>query len=485
MTPAKALAAINEMRTMLARGDLTEAEGRAMLRDLQPLVHAASRKAWEPYPWQIPPDQVTTHGAWLMLGGRGTGKTEAGSRYVDDHANGPPCDDRLPGGHRMAIVAPTLGDASESCVTGPSGIQTVNKHTILRGGRGGTNVIWPNGATARLFGAYSKEDSERLRAGGNRCLVWMEEVAAMRFIDNALDHTAFGLRIGSNPHYVMTTTPKPRPAIRTLVKSSTTSVTRGRTADAHHLDPSVRAMLFAKYEGTRLGRQELDAELLEDVEGALWSYRLIDDFRDRRPAYERVAIGVDPPGGTGPGAEAGIIVVGTIGDQGYVLADLSGSMSPDQWGQAAVKAYYHFGAEAIVVETTYGGEMVVSTIRTIDTRVPLLRAPTKVGKKLRAEPVVAIYEQHRMHHADIFGDLEAQMTSWVPDEGLSPDRVDALVHVVTHLMIRAAQAIVSNPARDPRRLDQQGLPPGLAGALPPGLPPGMGGVPGMGRLPGM
>jgi phage terminase large subunit-like protein len=436
----------------------------------RPHTHADPMMVCGPDCETLPTAQPVTHGMWLMLGGRGTGKTEGAARYVNDHAKGPPCDPRLPGGHRMLIVAPTQGDAMDACYAGPSGLKTLNPTVRLWGGQGGTAVIWPTddgkpGARARLLGAYSREDIERLRSAGNTCLVWMEEVAAQRYLAAALDHTRLGLRIGDNPHYVGSTTPKPRQEIRSLVAAAGTILTKGRTRDAFHLDPSVRQSYFDTYEGTRTGLQELDALLLDDVEGALWTYALIDDHRHRGPLppMDTSVVGLDPPGSHKPGgAEAGIIVAGVRWhreDQrqhGYVISDLSGAMGPEEWARTAIAAHYRHSCAGIAAETTYGGEMVVSTIRTVDPSVPIFRMPTKAGKAIRAEPVVGLYEQARVHHVGALPGVETQMTEWVPtDPSLpSPDRIDALVHALTFLMVKAVPGTYSNPARTPRRIDR-------------------------------
>jgi phage terminase large subunit-like protein len=421
-------------------------------------------------------------GTWLMLGGRGTGKTEGGARYLNDHMNGPPCDRRIKGGHRTAIVAPTLGDAAESCVTGPSGIQTINPSVVFKSGKGGQHLIWPNGGQARIFGAFSKEDIERLRAGGNRCLVWLEESAAIRFLDQALEHTTLGLRIGHNPHFVMSTTPKPRKEIKDIVASHRTVLTKGSTRDAIHLDPEIRKVYFEKYEGTRLGRQELDAEMLDDVEGALWALEMID--ADRVPEapldLDAIVIGVDPAGSSDdPSRETGIIVVGVKDGIGYVLADFSGTYTPDQWGRMAVKAYHQFDANAIIAETNYGGEMVKNTIRTQDSTgaVPIIGVNSRRGKVLRAEPVVSLYEQHKVRHVGVLTVLETQQTEWIPNEQNSPDRIDALVHAVTFLMVKAPPVTVGNPARSARRVNGSVSYPGSRiGAMlqPTGIRPALG-----------
>lgn len=388
---------------------------------------------------------------WLQLGGRGTGKTEGAARYMNEHAQSPACDTRLPGGHRMLIVAPTQGDGVEACVRGPSGLSTVNPAVQLVGGTGGLSVHWPSGARARILGAYTPEDVERLRAAGNTCLVWLEEVAAMRQLAPALEHTKMGLRIGATPHYVGSTTPKPRPEIRKLITATRSVITKGKTRDAVRLDPTVLQSYLDDYDGTRIGRQELDAELLDDVEGALWTLLMIDGPRHKGPlgVMDDTVVAVDPPGSSAGehNAEAGIMVVGRIGREAYPLADLSGRMSPEEWGRTAVDAYWRHGASVIAVETAYGGEMVLSTIRTIDDSIPIAKVPTKVGKRLRAEPVVALYEQERVHHVGVLAGLETQMTEWVPGEGDSPDRVDALVHALTYLLVRGGQAQASRPAQ--------------------------------------
>lgn len=417
-----------------------------------------------------PAIEPVTHAMWLQLGGRGTGKTEGAARYVNEHALGPPCDNRLPGGHRMLIVAPTQGDGVEACFRGPSGLRTVNPDTVLVGSTGGLRVVWPNNATARILGAFGPEDVERLRAAGNTCLVWMEELAAQRHLGDALTHTAMGLRLGSTPHYVGSTTPKPRPEVRALLADPATIVTKGKTRDAVRLDPSVLQSYLDRWEGTRQGRQELDADLLDDIEGALWVLADIDDDRHKGPLpeFDDIVVGLDPPGSSGPGtgAEAGIIVVGRAGREAWPLADLSGRMSPEEWGRTAVDAWNRYGCSVIAAETTYGGEMVVSTLRTIDDTIPVVKMPTKVGKRLRAEPVVALYEQHRVHHAGLLPVLEDQMTTWVPGEGESPDRVDALVHALHYLLVRGGQAKVGSAAK--RRIPDAG-PGGRSRAIPTSL----------------
>jgi phage terminase large subunit-like protein len=471
--------ALAEIRARLTDPSLDEREARMLIEVLSERVQRVRAAAWTPYPWQTPPGPIPTHGAWLMLGGRGTGKTEGAARYMDRHANGPPCDPRIPGGHRMSIVAPTIGDAMEACVDGPSGLHTINPAVRARGGTGGTHVVWPNRSRARLFGCYTREDVERLRAGGNRCLIWIEEVAAQRYLGEALEHTAMGLRIGPRPHYVMSTTPKPRMEIRELMKRSDVLITRGRTAEAIHLAAEVRKALMDRYAGTRIGRQELDAEVLDDVEGALWTFNSIEHTRirhfnrdnpwgsltfelaqirewtgrgvedyttDRRPW--RTVIAVDPPGET---AECGIVAVaaprnGRAGkDHAVVLADRSLAATPEMWGSEVVKAYHDYDADLVVVEKNQGGDMVRSTIHNVDSTVNVEKLTARGSKEDRAEPVSVLYAKGWVHHVGVLPGLESQQTTWVPAEGKSPDRIDALVHGITYVLNAARSGVASLP----------------------------------------
>lgn len=430
--------------------DWTPEAKRALLDRAAAELARRRRATWAPYPWQVPPGPLPAHHMWLLMGGRGTGKTDAGSHYVLDHVTGPPCDPRIKGGHRVAIVAPTLGDAVESCVRGVSGLQAIDPRVRLTGRAGGTFVVFPSGSEAKLFGAHTEADVDRLRAGGNRCLVWLEEAAAMRYLGPALEHTRLGLRVGQRPHLVATTTPKPRPEVVGLVRDTArTHVTAGRTEQAHHLDQAVRAELEALYGGTRLGRQELGGELLEDIEGALWTQHLIDLWRlrpDDLPALGRVVVGVDPNAG-GPD-ECGIVVAGLgaalapdaqgrMQRHAYVLADYSGHYpNPGAWARQAVRAYHLHEADAVVAEVNNGGDMVGHVVRTEDPTVRYREVRATRGKAVRAEPVQGLYEQGRVHHVGALPRLEDQMTTWTPDADWSPDRLDALVWVCTDLLLR-------------------------------------------------
>lgn len=496
----------------------SEGEALNVAVDLAEKAAVLKALSWRPYAWQRPhehpdgfagvcgPDcrefatlDIPLQALWLQLGGRGTGKTEGASRYVNHHVmDGPRCSARAPGGHRVVIVAPTQGDAVEACIEGETGLRAINPAVDLVTTRGRLMAIWPNGARARILGAHSAEDVERLRAAGNSCLIWWEELAAIPRLKDAMSIASPGLRLGPKPHQIGSTTPKPRKEVREVLADANTFVTRGRTRDATGLSADLRDYYLRKYGGTRLGRQELDAELLADVEGALWIHDgaergvredgLPDDRPDvesnRLPAGEvgwhshdpnapdlqfgrvaqRVVVSLDQSGG-GERDEAGLGVIGSIGGTAYVLADMSAHMTTDTWARAAVQAYYDFGAEAIVTEK-YGGDQTRVIIRGVTledgrtgANVPVVFVPTRVGKRLRAEPVQAVAQQGRLKLVGSFPELEAQMTGWVPDVSKdSPDRLDWMVHGVTYLIIRASAGTVSSPAsvQMPRRVRRPG-----------------------------
>lgn len=462
---------------------------RELIEQLSRLRDTLKRTQWEPYPWQHPHEhegggvctseclraerlQLSAHEMWLLFGGRGTGKTDAAARYVAEHVRGPACDDRLPGGHRVAIIAPTLGDAVESCVNGPSGLATHYPGCKVWTSAGGTFVRFPNGALAKVFGASTPEDVERLRAGGNRCLAWWEELAAWRRLAACMEHSRYGLRVGPSPVIVASTTPKPRAEIVKLTKDDRVHVTRGRTRDATHLDETVRAELEAKYAGTRSGRQELDGELLTDVEGALWTYAQIDagrapkgfDAKTIAKTLARIVVAIDPAvTNTEDSDETGIIVAGrssrthcpicgpTSEAHGFLLDDLSGHYSANGWATRALDAHDEWEADEIIAEVNNGGDLVGETIaaaveRQKRSRVAYRDVRASRGKRVRAEPVAVLYgnidpdngalRASRVHHVGSFPQLEDQQTTWTQDEDDSPDRMDALVWAMTKLLVK-------------------------------------------------
>lgn len=454
-----------ELEELLAAGQLTEAGALELLADLEALHAARHRGAWQPYPWQTPPAPIPPQGTWLQLGGRGTGKTDGCAHYVVDHVHGPPCDPRLPGGHRIAIVAPTIGDAVESCVEGPSGLKAHDPQVVLRGGPGGHYVKWPGGAIGKLFGSHTPDDVERLRSGGNRCLVWLEEAAAQRYLQEAIDQTSMGLRIGPRPHYVASTTPKPRPEIRELVADPLTLTTRGRTADAHHLDPAVRARWMQRYGGTRLGRQELEGEILDDIEGALWTWANIDRGRvtpDEVPELVKIAVAMDPSVSVTEHSDECGLVAGGLGADGcvYVTHDRSAQVAGVEAARRAWQLWIDAGAGHLVYEDNQGKRWVRDVLAQVWREMqregllpggapPLRPVTAVVGKKLRAEPIATLYELETpgMRHVKAFPQLENQMTTWVPESGDSPDRVDALVHLGTFLANTGPAAVASAAGR--------------------------------------
>lgn len=408
---------------------------------------------WAPLPHQVPPPGDWY--GWLLLAGRGAGKTDACAAYVAQHIAGPPC---LPGPvpHWVGIIAPTQGDAVMACVTGPSGIKAHDPSaTGPVSAPGGTVVRWPNGSQAKLYGANSPEDVERLRAGGNTCLVWMEELAAWRYLSAAWDQMRFGLRSGRRPHWVASTTPKPKPLIRDLTAGKIASVERTHATmyDNPHLPEHIRQAIEDTYSGTQLGDQELHGILLDEDENALWNHQMIREARvgpDAVPDLLRTTVGVDPSGGAG---EQGIVVAGKSGlilpgdggrpqHHGYVLDDRTCHLPPDGWGRRAVQAAIDWEADDVVVETNYGGAMAVATIRAaadaLGVDIPVRQVTATRGKAIRAQPVSALTAQGRWHHAGTFEQLEDQLCTWYPEIGWSPDRLDAMVWTAWHTKLARA-----------------------------------------------
>lgn len=364
------------------------------------------------------------------MAGRGEGKTWRGANWCHEQAREQP-------GSIGHLVAPTAADSRDVMVKGPSGILA----TAPPGFRpvyepSKRALTWPNGSTALLFSA---DEPERLR--GPQChWAWADEVAAWRYPES-WDQLLFGLRMGRRPRVVATTTPKPVRIIREILARPDVVVSRGRTADNRaNLAPAFLTTVVAKYEGTRLGRQELEGELLEDMPGALWTRSRIEAGRvATAPEMRRLVVGIDPAASSNEGSdETGIILAGLgANGEGYVLADRSGRYPPIQWAQQALALYRDHGADRLVAEVNNGGEMVTQTLHTVLPGAPVKAVHASRGKRTRAEPISALYEQGRVHHVGAFPDLEDQMCTWVPDVTEdSPDRMDALVWALTELMIR-------------------------------------------------
>ena len=417
---------------------------------------------WQPLPHQMPPPG-NWYG-WLLLAGRGAGKTDACAEYVARHVAGPPC---LPGPvpHWIGIIAPTQGDAVTACVSGPSGIKA---HDPSASGpittAGGTVVRWPNGSQAKLYGANSPEDVERLRAGGNTCLAWLEEFAAWRHMKDSFDQLRFGLRSGPRPHWVASTTPKPKPLLKRLMAGeiANVTITTATMYDNPHLPAHIREMLEDAYAGTDLGEQELLGRVLDEIKEALWRRSAIAASRmalDDLPPLVRRTVGVDPSGGAGEQgivvtAKSGLIMPGVLpGPQadpdspvptqnrpqhhGFVLDDRSCQLSPDGWGARAVQAAVDWEADDICVEVNYGGDQAIAVIHTALERagldIPVRKVRATQGKAIRAQPVAALTPTGRWHHAGVFPELETQQCTWYPELKWSPDRLDGMVWGPWHM----------------------------------------------------
>jgi predicted phage terminase large subunit-like protein len=384
---------------------------------------------------QLPPDGDWR--VWLLLAGRGFGKTRTGAELIRAQA-------MALAARRLALVAPTAGDARDIMVEGESGILAISPPWERpRYEPSKRRLTWPNGAIATLFSA---DEPERLR-GPQHDAAWCDELASWRYPE-AWDMLMLGLRLGTDPRVVVTTTPRPTKLIRELIADPTVVVTRGTTLENRaNLAPVFLGQIVRKYQGTRLGRQELDAEILEDVPGALWNRGVIEATRAfRAPSLIRVVVAIDPAASSTAGAdETGIIVAGKDQDgRGWVIADASGRYPPTEWAKTAISAYRAHRADRIVAEVNNGGDMVEATLRMIEPNASFAAVRASRGKVTRAEPVAALYEQGRVRHLGAFPQLEDQMcaftleahaTSKSGSAGYSPDRVDALVWALTDLLV--------------------------------------------------
>lgn len=375
---------------------------------------------------QLPPegDWLT----WILLAGRGFGKTRTGAETVHTWAESDPT-------ARIALIGPTSADARDVMIEGESGLmntRTGNRRPSYEPSK--RRVTWPNGAMAT---AYSADEPDRLR-GPQHTHAWADELAAWRYPD-AWDMLMFGLRLGARPRVVVTTTPRPVKLVRDLVKAPTSHVTRGSTFDnAVNLAPSFLDAVKRKYEGTRLGRQELNAEILDDTPGALWSREIIDRLRVKvAPELTRVVVAIDPAVTSGEDSdETGIVAAGVgVDGHGYVLDDASIRATPHAWARRAVNLYHERKADRLVAEANNGGDMIEHVVRSCDAEVSFKKVHASRGKTTRAEPISALYEQNKIHHVGEFSQLEDQMTTYVPGLDGSPDRLDALVWALTELML--------------------------------------------------
>ncbi len=375
---------------------------------------------------------------WLILAGRGYGKTRMGAEAVCAEA-------REGRSKRIGLVAETSADGRDVLVNGESGILACSPpwfRPVFARSDGRPKLTWPNGAIATL---YDARVPDQLR-GPQHDFVWFDELAKFRYAQDVFDQAMFGLRLGAAPRWMATTTPRNIALIRGLLAREGEGgvvVTRG-TSDENltNLSPSYRRNVIDRYRDSRLGRQELYAELLEDVPGALWSRRALEECRvSAVPDLARVIVAVDPPATSGEHAnECGIVVVGVDeGGRAFVLDDWSAQGSPDEWARKVVAAYRLHEADCIVAEVNQGGEMVAAVIRSVLADAPVKMVRATRGKFVRAEPVSALYEQGRVKHVGVFAALEDQMIGFTAEragsrsDGFSPDRVDALVWGLTEL----------------------------------------------------
>ena len=371
---------------------------------------------------------------WLILAGRGWGKTRTGATDIVLYALRNP-------DTQSAVIAPTSGDLRRVCFEGVSGIvKQIPEECYLEGyksyNKSTSEIQLANGS--KIMG-FSASEPDRLR-GSQYHRAWCDELAAWRYPE-AFDQVMFGLRLGENPQCVITTTPRPTKIIRKLFKRKGQDVfiTQGSTYEnQEHLAESALEQFKERYEGTRLGRQELYAEILEDIEGALWSHFQLDKCRVREqeiPEFKKIVVAIDPAVTANANSDdTGIIVAGLAQNNNFfILSDKSGKFSPDKWARLAIEEFYRYNANMIVAEVNNGGDLVERLLRSVDTNIPYKSVTATRGKMLRAEPISALYEQGKVFHTKVFSELEEQMCSYTGDNKKSPDRLDALVWALTEL----------------------------------------------------
>ena len=395
------------------------------------------------HPHQRPPDAAQGGGAWrtwLILGGRGAGKTRAGAQWVRALALGE-LPYAAPGG-RIALIGESEHEVREVMIEGVSGLLAVHRpHERPVWIPSRRRVEWPNGTVAQ---AFSAEDPESLR-GPQFHAAWADELAKWRHAEAAFEVLQFGLRLGAHPRQVITTTPRPIALLKRLIADPATAPTRaGTQANARHLSPAFLDHVLERYAGTRVGRQEIDGEIVEDRADALWSRALLETCRvDAAPPLQRIVVAVDPPASTGKRADAcGLVAAGRAANgMIYVMADETvAGLSPAGWAAKAIALWHRVEADALIVEVNQGGDMVRAVIGEADRSVPVVPVRASRGKWLRAEPVAALYEQGKVKHAGVFPALEDEMCDFARDglsSGRSPDRLDALVWAVASLSFGA------------------------------------------------
>jgi len=402
-----------------------------------------ARKQYIDWVAKARPKQISPAGSWniwLILAGRGWGKTRTGSQDVVHYALTNP-------NTRCAVVAPTFGDLRRVCFEGDSGILSIiPEDCYYKGSKGkgyNKSAVEINLYNGSIIQGYAAIEPDRFR-GPQYHRAWCDELASWRYPE-AYDQLQFGMRLGTHPQTVITTTPRPTELIKGIMGRDDAMITTGSTFEnKDNLAPSALKAFKERYEGTRLGRQELYAEILDDFEGALWTYSMIEKQRVKvLPEMQRIVVGVDPAVTNNVNSdETGIIVAGKGVDQKYyIVDDVSGKMSADNWAKVAINAYYKYKANMIIAEVNNGGDLVERLIRGIDNMVKYKSVSATRGKLVRAEPISALYEQEKVSHCGIFKTLEDQMCSYTGDRHKSPDRLDAMVWAMTELTSSSKQAM--------------------------------------------
>jgi len=385
------------------------------------------------WPLWARPEQLAPPGdwnLWMVKAGRGWGKTRTGAEWVRERAKR--------SDERIAFIGRTAADVRDVMVEGPTGILRVfpdDQRPLYEPSK--RRITFPSGAVASCFSA----DEPDLLRGPQHSTIWCDELAAWRFDREAWDNAMLGLRLGNHPRAIITTTPRPTKLVREILGRSDCVVTGGSTYDnSGNLADNFLTAILGRYEGTRLGRQEIEAELLEDNPGALWTQGLIDRLRVRQaPQLKRIAVAIDPAVTSKDDSDETGIICGGLGvdGHGYIMADLSGKLAALEWAQAACDWYEANGADRIVAETNNGGDLVEATIRTVNPMVSYKAVTATRGKIIRAEPIAALYEQGKVHHVGQFPLLEDQMTTFDPATSRkSPDRMDAAVWLLSDLMLK-------------------------------------------------
>lgn len=394
------------------------------LEDVLLWQHDWHRWAW---PAQLPPEGDWR--IWLFLGGRGAGKTRAGAEWIADGV-------RRGTMRRVGIVGATFADARSVMIEGVSGLLGVSPGADFEPSN--RRVLWPNGAVGDVLTA---EEPDIIR--GHQCdAIWADEFCKWSDPQQALDMLMMSLRLGKDPRMMVSTTPRAITPLIDLMTTPGTSITKATTWDnARYLAPTFITGLRQRYAGTRLGRQELDAEVIEDNDAALWRRDWIEKTRVREaPPLIRVVIAVDPPASIA-GDECGIVVAGLAENgEAYVLGDCSGAgLTPAAWARRVADAYDDHRADAIVAEANQGGDMVKSLLLQASPNTPVKLVRATRDKRTRAAPAAALYEQGRVHHLGAFPELEDQLCHY-DGEGDSPDRLDALVWALAELFPRTRRA---------------------------------------------